>query len=54
MDGLGYGLAECHARRGGDREVRGMVMRIFGDSISGNCLKVKWVSDYLGIPYAWE
>lgn len=28
-------------------------MRIFGDSISGNCLKVKWTADYLGRSYAW-
>ena len=31
-----------------------MAMRIFGDSISGNCLKVKFVSDFLAIPYQWE
>jgi glutathione S-transferase len=30
-----------------------MVMRIYGDSISGNCLKVKWIADYLGVPYVW-
>jgi glutathione S-transferase len=28
-------------------------MKIFGDSISGNCLKVKWTADYLGLPYEW-
>ncbi|MDB5477004.1 MAG: glutathione S-transferase [Phenylobacterium sp.] len=28
-------------------------MRIYGDSISGNCLKVKWTADHLRIPYAW-
>jgi len=28
-------------------------MRIYGDSISGNCLKVKWTCDYLGRPYEW-
>ena len=26
---------------------------IFGDSISGNCLKAKFVCDRLGIPYRW-
>ena len=31
----------------------GMTLRIFGDSISGNCLKVKWTADYLGLAYAW-
>jgi len=30
-----------------------MSLRIFGDSISGNCLKVKWVADHLGLEYAW-
>ena len=30
-----------------------MVLRIFGDSISGNCLKVKWVADHLGLDYEW-
>lgn len=28
-------------------------MRIYGDLISGNCLKVKWVCDYLNIAYEW-
>jgi len=28
-------------------------MRIYGDSISGNCLKVKWTADHLGRPYDW-
>jgi len=28
-------------------------MTIYGDSISGNCLKVKFVADRLGIPYNW-
>jgi glutathione S-transferase len=28
-------------------------MRIYGDSISGNCHKVKWVCDTLAIPYEW-
>ncbi|MBI3699513.1 MAG: glutathione S-transferase family protein [Afipia sp.] len=28
-------------------------MMIYGDSNSGNCLKVKWVSDYLLLPYDW-
>lgn len=28
-------------------------LRIFGDSNSGNCLKVKWIADALAIPYAW-
>jgi glutathione S-transferase len=30
-----------------------MVLRIFGDSISGNCLKVKWTADWLGLDYEW-
>jgi glutathione S-transferase len=28
-------------------------MKIYGDSISGNCLKVKWVADSLGFSYDW-
>jgi glutathione S-transferase len=30
-----------------------MGLKIFGDRISGNCLKVKWTADYLSIPYQW-
>jgi glutathione S-transferase len=30
-----------------------MSMRIYGDLISGNCLKVKWTADVLGRPYTW-
>ncbi len=29
------------------------MLRIYGDSISGNCLKVKWTADHLGIAYRW-
>jgi glutathione S-transferase len=28
-------------------------MKIYGDINSGNCLKVKWVSDRLALPYTW-
>ena len=28
-------------------------MKIYGDSNSGNCLKVKWVCDHLAIPFSW-
>jgi glutathione S-transferase len=28
-------------------------MQIYGDSRSGNCLKVKWTADRLGVPYRW-
>ena len=28
-------------------------MQIYGDSISGNCLKVKWTADLLGLDYRW-
>ncbi|HBK93210.1 MAG TPA: glutathione S-transferase family protein [Parvularcula sp.] len=27
--------------------------RIHGDGVSGNCLKVKWTADLLGLPYEW-
>jgi glutathione S-transferase len=29
-------------------------MIIYGDSRSGNCLKVKWTADRLGVPYDWR
>ena len=29
------------------------MMKIHGDSNSGNCLKVKWVCDRLALPYSW-
>jgi glutathione S-transferase len=28
-------------------------MKIYGDTNSGNCLKVKWVCDHLSLPYSW-
>ena len=28
-------------------------MKIYGDTNSGNCLKVKWVCDRLALPYEW-
>lgn len=28
-------------------------MKIYGEAISGNCLKVRYVADYLAIPYTW-
>lgn len=28
-------------------------VKIYGDIISGNCLKVKYVADYLGFKYVW-
>ncbi|HEY4029108.1 MAG TPA: glutathione S-transferase family protein [Caulobacteraceae bacterium] len=30
-----------------------MTLQIYGDSVSGNCLKVKWTARKLGIPYRW-
>ena len=32
---------------------RRRTMKIYGDSNSGNCLKVKWVCDRLKLPYSW-
>jgi len=29
------------------------MITIYGDAISGNCLKVKWVCEKLAIPFAW-
>jgi len=34
-------------------EEAGVLIKIFGDTNSGNCLKVKWVCDHLRIPYRW-
>jgi glutathione S-transferase len=31
----------------------GVAMKIYGDTNSGNCLKVKWVCDALALPYSW-
>ena len=28
-------------------------LTVYGDSISGNCLKIKFVADHLGLPYDW-
>lgn len=28
-------------------------MKIYGDSISGNCLKVKWTAEFLGLTHDW-
>jgi glutathione S-transferase len=28
-------------------------MRVYGDLASGNCLKVKYTADHLGLPYTW-
>lgn len=28
-------------------------IKIFGDPISGNCLKVKWTLDHIGLDYEW-
>ncbi|WP_454714909.1 glutathione S-transferase family protein [Caulobacter segnis] len=30
-----------------------MTLRIYGDSISGNCLKVKWTAERLHLPFDW-
>ncbi len=29
------------------------MLKIYGDIISGNCLKVKWTADFLGLAYEW-
>jgi glutathione S-transferase len=30
------------------------MITIWGDRISGNCLKVKWVAERMGIPFIWH
>src|ERR1700685_596921 len=36
-----------------DMSLYNAAMTVYGDSISGNCLKVKFVADRLAIPYVW-
>ena len=31
-----------------------MTMTIYGDSVSGNCLKGKWVAELLALPFEWR
>ena len=28
-------------------------MKIYGDEVSGNCLKVRFTADHIGLPYEW-
>ena len=28
-------------------------LTLYGDSISGNCLKTKWTADYLDVDHDW-
>jgi glutathione S-transferase len=35
-------------------ETIGKNMKIYGDDRSGNCLKVRWTCDHLGIGYEWR
>lgn len=29
-------------------------LHIYGDNRSGNCLKVRWTAEHLGVPYSWS
>ena len=29
-------------------------LKIYGNANSGNCLKVKWTAEWLGLPYSWH
>ena len=55
----GQGLAGIRGARFNDRAPRraqggrARAMKIFGDLGSGNCLKVKYTADHLGLPYTW-
>jgi glutathione S-transferase len=44
--------AEAFGLRAGLEDEEGLV-KIYGDSKSGNCLKVKWTAEFLGLPYEW-
>jgi glutathione S-transferase len=33
---------------------QGDALKIYGDSRSGNCLKVRWTADFLGLDYDWK
>ncbi|MGE0045165.1 MAG: glutathione S-transferase family protein [Hyphomonadaceae bacterium] len=30
-----------------------MTLLVYGDNVSGNCLKVRWVAERLGVPFRW-
>jgi glutathione S-transferase len=30
-----------------------MTLTVYGDSVSGNCLKIRYVADHLGLAYRW-
>ena len=30
------------------------MLKVYGDIVSGNCLKVKWLLDHLGLDYQWD
>jgi glutathione S-transferase len=30
------------------------ILQIYGDSVSGNCLKVRWVAERVGAPFDWH
>jgi glutathione S-transferase len=30
-----------------------IMIKVYGDSASGNCLKIKYIADYLAVPYEW-
>jgi glutathione S-transferase len=30
------------------------MLTVYGDTTSGNCLKVRWTAEYLGIPFDWK
>ena len=45
----------CSGSRRGTTDARSPITKLtlYGDSISGNCLKTKWTADYLGVDYDW-
>jgi glutathione S-transferase len=41
-------------RRLPQRTSQAQLTAVYGDQISGNCMKVKWVADLLGLSYEWR
>jgi hypothetical protein len=45
--------SNAKSKREQGRCARGCTMKIYGDALSGNCQKVRFLADHLGLPYTW-